>query len=140
MKVAIIQGLFGSVGFGVLLLEGYSSETAFIFLVLLGLPYILGRIAIGRSEVAAINKEHSKITGTAIFTFLAVFFGFLAGALGVMKIDKASMQAIVGSKPFLIAFYLCFMSALIADTSNKDPRTKKYIKRLTERSKQDDGH
>jgi uncharacterized membrane protein (Fun14 family) len=124
ITLSIIQGLSGTVGFGILFLCGYSSKTAFTFLVLLSLPYMLSRIAIREPRATTINKEHPKMTTTSLFTFLAIASGILAGALAVVKIDQNSFQAIMESKPFLVAFYLCFISALIADTATKAERIK----------------
>ncbi|MBI5634902.1 MAG: hypothetical protein HZA15_15650 [Nitrospirae bacterium] len=119
ITLSIIQGISGTVGFGILLFYGYSSKTAFAFMVLLSLPYILSRIAIKESQTIPTKKERPKMTISSLFTFLAIVFGFLACALAVTKIDKKSFQTIMENKPFLVAFYFCFISALIADTANK---------------------
>lgn len=122
--MAIIQGLSGTVGFGILFVYGYSSKTAFTFVVLLSLPYILSQIAIRESKTISIKKEHTKMTISTLFTFLALVSGFLAGALAVTNIDKDSFQSIMESRSFLVAFYFCFISALIADTARKPENIK----------------
>ena len=127
IALTIIQGLCGTIGFGILFFYGYSSKTAFTFGVLLVLPYILSRIAIMKPQANSIEREHSKMTVSSFFTFLTIVFGFLASVLAYIKIDKNSLQAIMESKPFLIALYFCFISGLIADTAEK-PKNIKYGK------------
>lgn len=117
ITLTIIQGLFGTLGFSILFFYGYSSKTAFAFLILLNLPYILRRIVIRESQTVTIKKEHPQMTISTLFSSLAFIFGFLAVVLAVTKLSKGSFQSVVEYKLFLATFYFCFISALIADTS-----------------------
>ena len=124
ITLIIIQGLSGTVGFGVLFFYGYSSQTVFTFAVLLCIPFILRGIAFEKLQEKSIENKHSKIKISSIFTFLAIIFGFLAGLIAVIKMDRKAFQSIMENKLFLIALYLSFISGLIGDATDKPKKDK----------------
>jgi len=119
VTLTIIHGLSATVGFGILFFYGYSSATALAFLTLLNVPYILRLVATKGSKAESAKVERPKMSISSFLTFLSILFGFVAFTLAITKIDKKSFQIIIENKTFLIAFYFCFMSALIADGMRK---------------------
>lgn len=114
----IIQALSATVGFGIMFIYGYSLKTAFMWVMLLNIPYILRRIAIKQPEIK--TKKNPKPKLSMFFTLVAAISGLFAFTLAITKIDRTTMQTIMENRIFLFAFYLCIMSLLLIEITYKD--------------------
>jgi len=114
MKIIIIHivyALFITAGFSILFFYGYSSKTALSFMVLIGISGVI-RFGI---EGTFTKSNKLSLSKTSIFSFFTVIFALLAFMLAISSIDKKAYIAIMGNKPFLIAFWLCCMFAVASD-------------------------